>query len=128
MITKWIGARATRMALGGILAAAALTAGTGCLVSGSNVEKTTGNFVAPSTLDQIKPGKTTAAWVRATLGAPSSQGKLDDGSEVWKYEYTEKRESDTAVFLIFGGSNKTEKNRTVFVEFKDGVVTNAWRS
>src|SRR5262245_11026285 len=98
MITKGIGARAARVALGSVLVAASVAAGTGCLVSGSNVEKTTGNFVAPGTLDQIKPGKTTAAWVRATLGPPSSQGKLDDGSEVWKYNYTEKRESNTAVF------------------------------
>lgn len=127
MKTNGIGARAVRVTLGGVVVATALAAGTGCLVSGSNEEKTTGNYVAPGTLDQIKAGKTTAAWVHATLGPPSSKGKLDDGSEVWKYEYAEKRESNSAVFLIFGGSNKTEKNHTVFVEIKDGLVTNAWR-
>jgi outer membrane protein assembly factor BamE (lipoprotein component of BamABCDE complex) len=127
MTTKGIGARAACVILGGALAAAAVAAGTGCLVSGSNEEKTTGNYVAPSTLDQIRPGKTTAGWVRATLGRPTSEEKLADGSEVWKYAYAEKRDSNTAVFLIFGGSSKTEKNHTVFVEIKDGLVTNAWR-
>jgi outer membrane protein assembly factor BamE (lipoprotein component of BamABCDE complex) len=127
MNMKGIGARATRVALGSILAATALAAGTGCLVSGSNEETTTGNFVAPGTLDQIKPGKTTASWVRATLGPPSSTSKADGGSEVWKYNYAVRQESNTAVFLIFGGSSKTERNHTVFVELKDGLVTNTWR-
>ena len=36
-------------------------------------------------------------------------------------------ESSTAVFLLFGGSDKKETNGTAFVELKDGVVTNKWR-
>ena len=129
MDTKGIGARAVaRVTLGGVLAMVAVAGGAGgCIVSGTNVEKTTGNYVAPDTLGRIKPGTTTAGWVRATLGPPTSKDKVDGGSEVWKYEYAEKRESNTAVFLIFGGSSTTEKNHTVFVEIKDGLVTNTWR-
>ena len=32
-----------------------------------------GKFVADTTFDQIKPGKTSAAWVKATLGEPSQR-------------------------------------------------------
>src|SRR3954470_18708726 len=101
----------------------------GCLVSGSASQQRTGNYVADSTFSQIEPGKTTAGWVLATLGEPDSKTKVDGGGggEVWKWRYTEKRESNTAVFLLFGGSDKKETNGTAFVEVKDGVVTNKWR-
>ena len=98
----------------------------GCLVAHNSEQHVTGNFVPPNTFDRIEPGKTTASWVKATLGEPSSKDTADT-TEVWKYNYTEKQESSGAIFLIFGGTSSKEKSGTAFVELKDGVVTNKWR-
>jgi len=100
---------------------------TGCLVSASNKESRSGNYVADETLHQIEPGKTTTGWVRATLGQPTKVETLEDGTELWKYSYTERKDSSGAVFRIFAGSDKKEKTGTVFVQSKDGVVTKTWR-
>ena len=100
----------------------------GCLVSAHSDEKRTGNYVADSTFSQIEPGKTSAGWVKATLGDPDSKEKVEaSNSEIWKYSYTEKKESSGAVFLLFGGSDSKEKSGHAFVEIKDGVVVNKWR-
>jgi outer membrane protein assembly factor BamE (lipoprotein component of BamABCDE complex) len=101
---------------------------TGCLVSHSSNEKVTGNFIPQNTFDRIEPGKTTAAWVQATLGEPSSKDKVDGDTEVWKYSYSEQKESSGAIFLIFGGSDKKEQQHIAYVEMKNGVVTNKWRA
>jgi outer membrane protein assembly factor BamE (lipoprotein component of BamABCDE complex) len=98
----------------------------GCLVSSSSKSKVSGNFVPPATFDQIEPGKTTAAWVKATLGEPSSRDTAD-GAEVWKYNYTEEKDSSGAIFLLFAGSDKKEHQHIAYVEIKDGVVTKKWR-
>jgi outer membrane protein assembly factor BamE (lipoprotein component of BamABCDE complex) len=101
----------------------------GCLVMSSNQETREGNFVADTTFDQIKPGQTSAAWVKATLGEPSVRTTVEgqDEAEVWKYKYTERKTGSGAIFLIFGGTSTKEKSGTAFVELKDGVVTNKWR-
>jgi outer membrane protein assembly factor BamE (lipoprotein component of BamABCDE complex) len=99
----------------------------GCLVTSDSNQTRTGNYISDTTFDQIQPGKTTAGWVQATLGKPSSVAKVDDGSEIWKYAYTERKESSGGVFLIFGGHNANETTHTAFVQIKDGIVTKAWR-
>lgn len=122
-------ARSRRLAF--LLLSAALLlplAGGGCLVTSNSAQKRSGNYVADATFDQIKPGQTTEGWVEATLGKPTSISRLDDGSQIWKYIYTERRDSSGAVFLIFGGTNSEEKTHTAFVEInKDGIVRKAWR-
>src|SRR5437762_13366986 len=100
----------------------------GCQVAHSSDQHVTGNFVPPATFDRIEPGKTTAAWVKATLGEPSSKDTAGNSTEVWKYSYTEKKESSGAIFLIFGGSDSKERQHVAYVEIKDGVVTNKWRA
>ena len=101
----------------------------GCLVSATSNEKRSGNYVPESTFSQIEPGKTSAGWVQATLGEPSSKNKVEaTDSEIWKYSYTEKKESSGAIFLIFGGSDSKERQHVAYVEIKDGVVTNKWRA
>jgi outer membrane protein assembly factor BamE (lipoprotein component of BamABCDE complex) len=102
-------------------------ASSGCLVSSSSQSKVSGNFVPPETFDQIEPGKTTAAWVKATLGEPSARDTAD-GTEVWKYKYTEEKDSSGAIFLIFAGNDKKERQHVAYVEIKEGVVTKKWRA
>ena len=109
------------------LAVLALFLLNGCLVAHSSNQHVTGNYVPPSTFDRIEPGKTSAAWVKATLGEPSSKETAGNNTEVWKYSYTEQKESSGAIFLIFGGSDKKEQQRVAYVEIKDGVVTHKWR-
>lgn len=99
----------------------------GCLISSNTSEHRSGNYVADSTFNQIQPGKTTEGWVDATLGKPTSTSRLDDGTEIWKYSYTEHHDSSGAVFLIFGGSNSSETSHTAFVEIHHGIVRKAWR-
>ena len=100
----------------------------GCLVMSNNEQKITGKYVADTTWNQIEPGKTTASWIKATLGDPSETTDVPDShSEVWKYHYTERKQGSGEVFLIFGGNSVKEKAGTAFIEMKDGVVTNKWR-
>ncbi len=95
-------------------------------MSSDSTVRTTGTDVAPATFDQIQPGTTTAAWVRATLGEPTTRSR-EGRDEVWTYAYTEKVDSSGYVFLIFGGSNTTETTRKAFVEFQDGIAVRKWR-
>lgn len=99
----------------------------GCLVSSSSKQHITGNYVPQETFDRIKPGATDA-WVKATLGEPSSRESVDQHGQVWKYNYTEQKDSSGAIFLLFGGSDQKEIQHTAYIEFKDGVVASKWRS
>src|SRR5689334_16208223 len=97
--------------------------GAGCLVSSNTQQSRSGSYVPENTFDQIKTGKTTQAWVKAVLGEPSSKNTADD-TEIWKWSYTERKESSGAIFLIFGGHDEKEQSHAAYVEFKDGVVVN----
>ncbi len=105
--------------------AAAASAG-GCLFSSHSVVRRTGTDVPAATFDQVQPGQTTAAWVAATLGEPTTRHR-EGRDEVWTYAFTEHVDSDGYVFLIFGGSNVTDTTRRAFVEFQDGTVVRKWR-
>jgi outer membrane protein assembly factor BamE (lipoprotein component of BamABCDE complex) len=113
-----------RLCTATLLAALALLCG--CLVTETSNTTHTGTRVSADAFNQIKTGSTTLGWVAATLGQPTSKTK-NDTDEVWKYVYTEHTDSSGAIFLIFGGSNSTEKSEIAFIEFKDGVVFNKWR-
>ena len=38
------------------------------------------------------------------------------------------KDSSGAIFLIFAGSDKKERQHVAYVEIKDGVVTKKWRA
>ena len=116
-----------RLSVLGFACAIAAFACAGCLVSGDSRQTRTGTYVSDATFNQIRPGRTTEEWLRATLGPPSTQTELSDGGKVLKWSYTERRESSGAVFLIFGGHDEKETTHTAYVETHHGVVTNAWR-
>ncbi len=99
----------------------------GCLVGGNSTTKREGNYIAESTLQTIEPGKTTKAWILATLGEPTSKTEVEPGHEVWKYSYKETKDSGGYVFLLFAGGDKKITDGNVFVEMKDGTVTKTWR-
>ena len=102
---------------------------TGCLVTSSSKTTTSGNYVPAQTFDQIEPGKTTSAWVQATLGEPTCKTKVETAnSEIWKWNYTETKKGSGTVLFLFAGSSNDEKTRAAYVEIKDGVVTKKWRA
>jgi outer membrane protein assembly factor BamE (lipoprotein component of BamABCDE complex) len=98
----------------------------GCLATHNSQTTRHGTQIASETFDRIKAGTTTAGWIEATLGPPTSKSK-DGSNDIWKYIYTEHTDSSGAIFLIFGGSDSTEKSETTFIEFNNGVVTSKWR-
>lgn len=100
----------------------------GCLVTSDSKVTRSGNYIPESAFDRIEPGKTTQAWVKATLGEPSSKSSLDGNGEVWKWNYTEKKTGSGTLLFVFAGHSEDEKTHCAFVEFKDGVVTRKWRA
>ncbi len=99
----------------------------GCLIAGSSDTKMSGAYIGPSTFGEIEPGVTKVDWIRAVMGEPTSKATLDDGSEIWKWAYTRKHRSSGGVFLLVGGSNRTEEQGATFVQIRNGVVERAWR-
>jgi outer membrane protein assembly factor BamE (lipoprotein component of BamABCDE complex) len=107
---------------------ACAAAASGCLFNSKTTQRIEGQYVEPASFGQIKPGQTTATWVLATLGEPSSRTTADDQTEVWKWTYTEHRHSSGNIFILFAAVSDRAVPRSAFVELRDGVVTRKWRS
>jgi outer membrane protein assembly factor BamE (lipoprotein component of BamABCDE complex) len=99
----------------------------GCLIGTNTKVERQGTYVAPETLSKIEPGKTPQKWVVATLGEPNEKNEIGESHELWKYSYSETRNTEGYVFLIFGGSDKKVTGGKVFIELEKGVVTRYWR-
>ena len=102
-------------------------AATSCVIvrSSSDVDRT-GDYVSPQTFAQIEPGAT-PEYVLALLGSPTSKTELPDGSEIWKWRYTEVRESHGGILLVVNSRKSTDTVHNSYVELADGVVVRAWR-
>ena len=98
----------------------------GCIVSSNGRSSQSGQYVSPKTFEQIEVGKS-KDFVLAVLGPPTSRSSLEDGEEVWRWRYTETRDSSRQILFLLNTSNKDEVEHNTFVAFKDGVVTNSWR-
>lgn len=106
----------------------ALLAG-GCLVTSGKSVSESGVQVSLQTIKQIEIGKTSAAWLVATLGEPTSRTCVDGypNVEIFRYDYVTTSRSSGTIFLLFAtGSKKQVKERTFF-EITDGVVTKVWK-
>ncbi len=104
--------------------------GSGCLVV-SHKSVTLGSkgpMVSAKTLEQIVPGRTSKAKVIALLGEPNSKQELDDGTELYKYVYTKQTQKNAVVFLLLTSHDTMDERSELFVEIKDGVVQNFWKS
>ena len=100
----------------------------GCLVSSDSHTSQSGKYVSDRTWRQIDEGETSAAWVEATLGEPSERKRIDDGTEIWRWNYTEHKSSSGHIFLLFDGSSSKERQSAAIIELKDGVVVKKWRA
>lgn len=110
-----------------VLAALACAPLAGCLVSGSSDQQISGSMVSKDVFSQVEPGKTTAKWVQAAFGEPDTRETLDDGTEVWRWAYTQHKQSGGSVLFLVHSSNKSVTKGSTVVEFKDGIVTKAWQ-
>lgn len=122
IITRIGRARLATLALAG-----AVIALPGCLISSRSDQHITGNRVGTETFSRIEPGKTTMQWVQASMGEPSSKRTLDDGTEIWRWNYTKTKNSRGAVFLIASGDDSITTSGSTVVEIKDGLVIRAWQ-
>lgn len=115
-----------RIAAAAVLAAGTLTTLSGC-IHGSSSSRESGTRVGARTFERIVPGETTQGWVMATLGEPSRRSTYDDGRELWVYNYSKMERSKGSFLIIIGGSDESEMSESTFIEFEDGVVTEAWK-
>lgn len=116
-----------RFAAVGLIGAFALSAG-GCLVMGGKSIEESGTQITSSTLDQIKLGETTEAWLVATLGEPVSRTTVetDPCVTVLRYEHVICKAEGGTVFLIFAGGSEEKNVTTTYFETRDGVVSRYW--
>ncbi len=108
------------------LALAGATLCPSCLINTSSHSDVSGKYVSPDTVAQIQPGKS-EAYVLALIGEPSSRIMLDDGTQIWKWQYTETRNSQGHVIFLLNSDTSTATEKTTYVEFQDGAVVRAWR-
>jgi len=97
-----------------------------CLIGSSSHTKVTGRDFGPDTLAQVQPGRT-KSYVLAILGDPTDKIAVEDGTDIWKWRFTESRDSSGSVIFLVASDSQTETRHTTYVEFKDGVVLKAWR-
>jgi len=86
----------------------------------------TGDYVSPRTLEQIKTG-VSAEYVLAILGSPTTKSELENGTEIWKWRYTETLESHGGILIVFRSKSSTDTVHNSFVEFEDDTVVRTWR-
>lgn len=121
-IRKRLAARSVGTAILGI----SVLSASGCLIQSTSSSSFAGNRVTKQSLTRLEKGESTEEFVLATVGAADEQQELSDGSILWKYTWTEKRQSSGAVFLLFGGSSSTSRDGKAFIRFDDGIVQDFW--
>lgn len=99
----------------------------GCLVGGSSETRVTGAYIGPQTVAAVRPGETRAEGVVAMFGEPSNKSTLEDGSELWRWDYTRSSKGGGYVFLIAASRHRDEVSSRTFVQLKEGVVTKVWQ-
>ncbi|MCC5022552.1 MAG: hypothetical protein J6386_07030 [Candidatus Synoicihabitans palmerolidicus] len=105
-----------------------LLLGPGCAVIQSHEEvRYSGRSVESSTLDRLQPGKTTEAWLRATLGEPSRVEDVGGKTRILSYDSTKIKKVDAKLLFVFDTSSHVELDQTVFIEFEDGVLVRYWK-
>ncbi|MEN6332853.1 MAG: hypothetical protein ABFE01_01255 [Phycisphaerales bacterium] len=121
--------KAWTMRVGGVvLSGVIMLTGFGCISSRSDVTYgVKGPAVPNSTLRQIKPGKTTKAWLLSVMGEPTRAARTSANTEVLTYEYTKTVDSDFNFFIFFNADNRREERTVHVFEVENGVVTKHWK-
>lgn len=98
----------------------------GCLYKNYTTTEEKGKKINDSTLQQLEPENTTKEWAISTLGTPSSRDNLNNGDEIFRYEYSKKVDEKIRVFLLFHSNKEDITSQTVCLEFKDDLLTKYW--
>ncbi|MCC7388324.1 MAG: hypothetical protein IT431_06110 [Phycisphaerales bacterium] len=98
------------------------------VIESENHVRYSGNYVPTDSLSQIKLGESTPEYTGAILGEPTSKSDLEDGTSIWRWDYTVRKEGEGSLLLVFDGESSSEKKHSTFVQFKDGVAVKKWRS
>ena len=98
----------------------------GCLVTSHSSTNESGTRFSQVTLDQIRPRETTAAWVLATAGEPTSRRVVDERTSILRYDRVTTSSSGGTVFLLFAGGSTKQQSSSVIFEVTDGVVQRYW--
>jgi len=100
-----------------------MAAASGCVASTSVYLDETGVQISEETLERIVPGKTTEAWLLATLGPPHERTVLEsEGITILRYDHTITRTESGAIFLILTSETRTINTEHTYFEIKDGIV------
>ena len=97
-----------------------------CIINVDSHSERSGRYVSSTTLQQIEPGRG-QDYVLALLGEPSSRSKLDGGTEIWKWTYSETKHSEGHLIFVFSGDDTKHVEGATYVEFKDGIVQKTWQ-
>ena len=122
MNARTIAQQAFALALAGTF----LSAAAGCLVTSGSHTDERGTQVSEMTLNQIRPGETTEAWLLATAGEPTTRRAADEHTSILRYDHVTTTSSGGTVFLLFAGGKTKEKTSSVIFETKDGVIQRYW--
>ncbi len=110
-----------------ILLTSLLAFGSGCSVIHSHsTTKMMGKQVSDDTLARIEVGVTSEDWVVATLGEPTSREKVNDSTTIMKYASKKIRSANSTLLFVFDTSSKKEEKRTVYFEFRNGILDRYW--
>jgi outer membrane protein assembly factor BamE (lipoprotein component of BamABCDE complex) len=99
----------------------------GCLFGWGSETTVRGTYVSQETLAKVEAGDDREE-VTSLLGEPTSKASKADGTETWRWRYTEATTTTGTVFLLLGSKSKVEKQNIVYVDFDaDGKVVKTWR-
>lgn len=98
----------------------------GCIIARSSTREESGKKIGEATLRQLEVDSTTQDWVLSVLGEPTRRSAIEEGAEIWVYEYQLKKESRVGVVVLLSSEDEKIENQSVFLEFKNKVLTRYW--
>jgi len=96
------------------------------IISTDGSKDVSGQYVSATTLEQIEPGST-GEYVLSLLGEPTTRSTLSDGTQIWKWSYTESSRSSSHMLLLLNASKQTSSSHHAYVLLENDVVTKTWR-
>ena len=94
----------------------------GCIMSLSTFENTSGSIVSPDILTQIKEGETTKDWLIDHLGQPTATEDRGDGMEDLTYEAVTRVVEHFRVLLLVSIEKSVDQVEQWVFELKDDIV------
>ncbi len=94
----------------------------GCVMSLSSFENTSGSTVSPDVLTQIKDGETTKGWLIDHLGQPTTTQDRGDDMEDLTYEAVTRVVEHFTVLLLLSIESSVDRVEQWVFELKNDIV------